>query len=92
MELLCIQTHSQGAVIAGNTYTLISDKPPCGCKNVINVGVLSRFQKGQLMECSANHEIFIGDGFWWISKDLFAPIASEEELTSLEKEKEGVCQ
>jgi len=42
MELYCIKTHSQRAVIAGNVYPLISDQNPCKCPN-IDVGIKCNF-------------------------------------------------
>lgn len=42
MELLCIQTHSQGIVKSGEIWPFLSDAPPCSCRklaNVIDVGI-----------------------------------------------------
>lgn len=103
MELLCIQTHSKGVVIAGNTYPFIqdSDNSPyaCGCKkDCVDVGV-----KGSPFVCADTGEgvpfgttgvcyvcekKFITSDIWWIRKILFATIATEEEVERLKQEKE----
>lgn len=106
MELLCIQTHSKSVVIAGNTYPLINDKKPCGCKGVVDVGVkvsneVNIYENGVLIGegkvgigdeiyCTYCDKPYDFDGVWWISKDLFAPIATSEEMTLHETEKQHV--
>lgn len=89
MELLCIQTHSQGAVIAGNVYPLISDKCPCQCE-AYDVGIpISKspdYRGTGAKICAACGITFKEDGIWWMAKILFATIATQEEMESLNKQ------
>lgn len=94
-ELLCIQTHSKKAVIAGNIYMLISDKMPCKCDNCFNVGIRASGEYyangnggiiGKRYICSNCNELFIEDGWAWISKSLFAQIGTTDECKQYEKE------
>lgn len=79
MELLCIQTHSQGVVIAGEVYPLISEiKSPCECdKTLVNVGISSKYDTS---ECTICKKVWVSDDIFWINKKLFAQIATEDEV------------
>lgn len=75
MELLCIKSHSQNAVIVGRSYPLIGIRTcPCGMK-LVNVGVRS---VTQINRCSFCGTIEISAEIWWINKSLFAEIATKE--------------
>jgi len=81
MDLYCIKTHSERAVIRGNVYPLISDKPRCNCKDSINVGVKVNLSDdneplniGDLCECYHCGHIHRHDGYWWVSRTLFVNI------------------
>lgn len=93
MELLCIETHPERAVIAGNSYPLIEGSCPCSCDN-INVGIPGHISSGYkglpMSECGACGEIFKYDGIWWIARRRFAPIATEDEVKESEKSKQEV--
>lgn len=87
MELLCIQTHSQKAVLAGNIYPLISDKSPCKCK-VYDVGISAtkcpNYINSPLTQCLECNTIHKNDGIWWISAELFAQIGKVDECEQYE--------
>ena len=84
MELLCIRSHSQKAVISGNSYLLISDKPPCNCRDIVNVGISvyksPDYIGSEINECESCKVRYKNDGIWWLHKSLFAEIATEEEV------------
>jgi hypothetical protein len=99
MELLCIQTHSQGAVQAGYFYPLIRESKDqsdaCKCdEDCYDVGVEKRYEipttvvgiaavYGRKYRCVACGDICVLSGTWWISKELFGAIATEEEYEKL---------
>lgn len=86
IELFCIQTHSQKAVVAGNVYPFISDKCPCSCE-CFDVGIkgTGRTKSGNalaltdLCRCSTCGVIYPYDGIWWIRKGLFAQMGERDE-------------
>jgi len=81
-ELLCIQTHSQGAVVAGQVYPLIKQGKPCGC-DCVDVGISSRLSPDWYphpnARCSLCDKVFPDDEIWWFGSVLFAQVATEEE-------------
>lgn len=87
IELLCIQTHSQGAVIAGNTYSFISEST-CDCGLLLyDVNIkISNFPKYRTSNftCQCGRSRF-GD-IWWINSKYFAQIATEQEVKEHEQQ------
>ncbi len=92
MELLCIQTHSQRAVIAGNTYPFIQAKTVCGCGEMYNVGIKCsgsgteypsgrkiKLNIGDYATCRVCRKEKKMDGVWWLSPKLFIPIGNVDE-------------
>lgn len=79
MELLCIQTHSQKAVIAGQVYPLIRQKKSlCGCNfKIVDVGMVARYP---IDRCGICNNITLGTGIWWFHEMLFIPIGTQDEL------------
>jgi len=92
MELLCIQTNSQKAVLAGICYPLISDKSPCNCTDVIDVGISfynsPSYGGGKNKCCTGCGKVYKEDGIWWISSKLFIGIATKEEVQQKEQQLE----
>lgn len=90
-ELLCIQTHSQKAVLAGHTYLLISDKSPCNCMSY-DVGIpfakSPDYNGGRFVICEDCGIEFPHNNIWWLSPELFAKIATEEEVKEQESKLE----
>lgn len=84
-ELICIQTHSEGLVLAGMVYTCFGErKNACKCKKtVVDVGIRGYAQGSACMHCGVIHN---NDGVSWINKALFAEIATIEETVKAEKE------
>lgn len=80
MNLLCIQTHSQGAVQSGNVYTATDKTRQCNCSDLLDVGIRLMQNCTAIIQCVDCGRSFEYDGIWWISKELFAPIATEKEL------------
>lgn len=88
MELLCIETHPEGVVKAGETYLLVSDKSPCSCI-VIDVGVRPKNIKPMTI-CSSCRDRYKSDGVHWIFASRFAVIATDEEVKQAEQKLEPV--
>lgn len=90
-ELLCIQTHSQKAVLAGNTYLLISDKSPCKCRSY-DVGIpfssSPNYNGSKVVFCTDCYGSYEHKNIWWMSDELFAQIATEEEVKENESKLE----
>jgi len=90
MELLCIQTHSRGVVVAGNTYPLIQEtKNPCCGYKVVDVGIRSDTSWCLCSLCGKPYE---SGPIWWIGRRLFAQIATEDEVKEAEQAKELIEQ
>lgn len=89
MELLCIQTHSQKAVIAGNTYPLLgSSECRCG-KKLVDIGLKGSNPNGT--HCKfCNYSTTINTNVWWISAQLFGEIGTIDENSQYEEKKELV--
>lgn len=79
-EVVCIKTHSQGAVKEGNIYTIHRMKKPC-CTTVVDVGVKSSHPIAACTECKGRR--VMNDNIWWIASDLFAPLGDISELEAI---------
>lgn len=77
MELYCIKTHEEKAVIAGKIYPLINDKSPCKC-NVIDVGVKQKYSISEhtTLKCGTCGVVYKNQGCWWLDKERFVNIDS----------------
>jgi len=85
-ELLCIQTHSQGFVVAGNTYPLIrTAKLKCGCGINDVVGIGHKPRPGCVSGCNTCNTDW-GLNTRWYSSELFAEIGTTDECEQYEKE------
>ncbi len=90
-EIVCIKTHSQGAVIEGKFYTINGLKTPtCSCKHIlVDVGlvIFSRHYS-----CSCGHRTKNTDDVWWLWENLFAPLSEISEVhEALKEEPFKVC-
>lgn len=84
-ELLCIQTHSKGLVIAGNTYPLVRVaklKCDCGINEVVDVGHATR--PGSVSGCNKCKTIW-SFGTMWYGVELFAQIGTIDECEQYEE-------
>jgi hypothetical protein len=104
MELLCIESHPKGCVIAGRCYPLIRTSSnqidSCDCtKDCVDVGIESDdpyFWQGTNKiapfgtegSCSECGKIFLISKTWWLDKNRFAQIATEDEVKEAEQTKE----
>ena len=86
IEVLCIETHPLKAVVAGNTYPLLSDKCPCNCK-AYNVGIKSPLSI-PVLRCSVCGAHYRNEGVWWILAKRFGEIGTEDEHSTYEKVEE----
>lgn len=90
-EVVCIVSHSQGAVKKGVIYPLISiRKCPCGCGQILfDVGI----EKATLSKCYKTQTVWDSGKVWWIASDLFAPLqTASEEADMKEAIEESLCQ
>jgi hypothetical protein len=81
-EIVCIKTHSQGAVKSGEIYT-IKALSSCKCNLImIDVGIKSIDGKyGRCALCGIIYPLFDA---WLISERLFAPLEyNQEEIEKL---------
>ena len=100
MELLCIETHPERVVIAGNTYPLISDKPKCRCNDVFDVGIKNNIcilnnketviKAGIPVVCTHCNTEYMFDGVWWIAKARFGEIGTIDENSQYQEKRELV--
>jgi hypothetical protein len=88
-KVVCVKTHSKGAVKEGEIYTVLDLKVDC-CKNfVLDVGIRQReYPPDQLFYCVNNTHLMYDDGIWWIGYRLFKPIDDlyNEEIEELMQE------
>lgn len=79
MELLCIQTHSQKIVLAGQIYQLIRiSKSLCYCKDkLVDVGIRTSLTIKHCPRCGG---LYQGDETCWLKAFLFIPIGTQDEL------------
>lgn len=84
-ELLCIKTHSQGVVKAGEVWPELGRKRnPCCGYLTYDVGLKS--QKIQ-SKCGGCGTIYINPyDIRWIGSKLLIPIGTQDELEQYEKE------
>jgi hypothetical protein len=82
-ELLCIQTHSEGIVKAGNIYPLINAKAVCDCGISYNVGIRDN-RDGTI--CGGCGRWQPNNGWRWFAPALFVEISEQDELAQYEKE------
>jgi hypothetical protein len=78
-EIVCIKTHSKGAVKRGKTYTIHGlKKSPCSCNmTIIDVGVISDNPKTRHSPCG-----FVWNersGVHWFGESLFAPLEYNQD-------------
>lgn len=83
-ELLCIQTHSEKKVVAGNVYPLLGemDGPCVHAPKMYDIGFVSKATLFVCGICGAG--INKPAGVYWRSSKLFAEIATQEEVCKKE--------
>lgn len=91
-EIVCIKTHSRGAIVKGKVYTIQGLKQGC-CSVFIHVGVFAKLTHGKFgfkTLCSLCGKLTDdgADPTYWFSETLFAPIEYDsqaiEELLQIE--------
>jgi len=92
-QILCVKSHSTGAVKEGKTYLLNDFKKNCQGNLVFDVGVIadpvctdgSIIQIGEIYRCGLCEGLHKFDGIWWINASLFRPIDDlyNEEIKEL---------
>jgi hypothetical protein len=90
MELLCIETHDSGTIIAGQVYVALGVKKcPCGCGGLlINVGVPEITIWANC--CNSNRTYLNNSEYWWFREQYFVTIATDEEMEQYQSEKQLV--
>jgi len=87
-EVVCIETHENKVVVEGNVYTILGLKQNqcslCGDYVIVDVGVKSLYEHGQLLHCSAHNNIkYRSDGIWWLKATRFKPLDSIEGVSEI---------
>lgn len=81
-EVLCIKTHSQGAVVKGQKYPVIGIRQGC-CQIVLDVGIVSTTTIWFCRNCQKTRNC--GDNVWWLHSNLFAPIDNTLSEVTIEE-------
>lgn len=71
-KVICVKTHSQGAVKKGQVFELLGiKKSNCKCGDlVLDVGLKSICYTQRCLTCN---EVWTAPDIWWIGEDKFAP-------------------
>jgi hypothetical protein len=81
-DVICIKTHSQGAVIKGKIYTVRDVVSfPCGCATIVDVGLRSNRPFTLCTHCGTHFEK--GDNVWYIAIELFRKLLTDEQEDDL---------
>lgn len=89
MTVVCIKTHSQGAVKEGDVRKIKGMRINCCGNLVLDVGIIAdttRFNYltiGERYYCTSKRHLETFDGIWWINNLLFRPL---EDLYNTEIE------
>ena len=79
-DVVCVNTHPEGVVIKGKTYTILDNKSLCKCCSV-DIGVK---QETSLMvfcvDCNTTHE---STGAYYVGSFRFAPIQEDGSTAAL---------
>lgn len=83
-KVVCVKTHSEGVVKEGEIYTVEDFKVNCCKKLVLDVGLKSKYNNGNMVRCRECGSIITHYGGWWIHYSLFKPLDDlyNEELNS----------
>ena len=77
-QVVCVKTHSMGAVKEGDIKQIKSIMIGCCGDLVLDVGVSNRrvsdIPLGAACWCCNSKHTLIEDGIWWISATLFRPL------------------
>lgn len=87
-DIVCIRSHSRGAVKEGETYTILGLKQtPCVCETLlIDVGIGSQFQLPKIVCCPVcGYQEISNNPIHWFDCRLFKPL---DELTNIDELKE----
>lgn len=91
-KVICIKTHTQGVVKAGQVFDLMGiRKSDCKCSSIqLDIGLKNPYQVGQRVLCQCGI-VCIETRIYWLGSTLFAPyddslssITADELIESLE--------
>lgn len=73
-DIVCIKSHSQGAVKEGEVFTIKGLRKNC-CAIEINIGM--SMPMGVILNCRHCGSNKHSDGVYWLRENLFAPLEAD---------------
>ena len=73
-EIVCIKSHSWGAVKEGKVYTIKGIRKAC-CHVQLDVGIQSDIKEYYCKRCFTSYE---DNNIWWIADFLFSPLEYDQ--------------
>lgn len=77
-EIICVKSHSQGVVKAGQIFTALAiKKNGCGCILYVDIGIQTDRPLSTCPVCRKSQ--WKDDSIWWIDARLFRRLLSKSE-------------